>query len=108
VEERNTVEDNLESIMSLIANAGEAKSKALEAIGDAKRGDVDVAKVKLEGAGQELIKAHKIQTKLIQKEAGGNKQEITLLMIHAQDHLMNALTIKDLAAEFIDLYEKIN
>jgi cellobiose PTS system EIIA component len=26
-------------------------------------------------------------------------------MIHAQDHLMNAITMKDLAAEMVDLYE---
>ena len=28
-------------------------------------------------------------------------------MVHAQDHLMNAITVKDMAEEFIDLYEKI-
>lgn len=32
---------------------------------------------------------------------------MSLLMVHAQDHLMNAMTVKDLAAEMIDLYEKI-
>ena len=28
-------------------------------------------------------------------------------MIHAQDHLMNSITVKDLATEFVDLYEKM-
>ncbi|MNJ80672.1 Lichenan-specific phosphotransferase enzyme IIA component [compost metagenome] len=46
-----------------------------------------------------------MQTRLIQEEAGGTKQEITLLMIHAQDHLMNAMTVKDMAKEFVELYE---
>lgn len=59
----------------------------------------------LQEASDVLRMAHKIQTGLIQEEAGGSKQEITILMIHAQDHLMNAMTVKDLAAEFIELYE---
>lgn len=28
-------------------------------------------------------------------------------MIHAQDHLMNAMTVKEMATEFVDLYEAI-
>ena len=27
-------------------------------------------------------------------------------MVHAQDHLMNAMTIKDMAKEFVDMYEE--
>jgi PTS system cellobiose-specific IIA component len=42
---------------------------------------------------------------LIQEEAAGKQSEVTLLMVHAQDHLMNTMTIRDLAAEFVDLYE---
>lgn len=57
---------------------------------------------------EELIKAHHFQTALIQNEAKGAKTEPTLLMIHAQDHLMNAMTMKDLASEIVDLYENMN
>ena len=28
-------------------------------------------------------------------------------MVHAQDHLMNAMTVKDLAAELVDLYQRL-
>ena len=30
-----------------------------------------------------------------------------MLLIHAQDHLMNAITFRDLAQEMIELYERI-
>ena len=30
-----------------------------------------------------------------------------LLMVHAQDHLMDAMVVKDLAAEIVDLYRKL-
>ncbi|ENA0413451.1 PTS lactose/cellobiose transporter subunit IIA, partial [Listeria monocytogenes] len=37
-------------------------------------------------------------------EARGEKAEVSLLLVHAQDHLMNAITFKDLAKEIVDLY----
>ena len=45
---------------------------------------------------------------VIQNEAGGEKTDMTLLMVHAQDHLMNAMTVKDLAAELVEIYEKVS
>ncbi len=29
-------------------------------------------------------------------------------MVHAQDHLMNAITVKELASEFVELYKKMS
>ncbi|MNW57331.1 Lichenan-specific phosphotransferase enzyme IIA component [compost metagenome] len=49
--------------------------------------------------------AHKIQTSLLQQEASGNKYEVSVLLIHAQDHLMNAITVIDLAETIVDLFE---
>lgn len=66
------------------------------------------ADAKLQEALQELQEAHRLQTELIQKEAGGEKVELTLLMVHAQDHLMNAITVKELASEFVELYRKMS
>ncbi|MNN68231.1 Lichenan-specific phosphotransferase enzyme IIA component [compost metagenome] len=91
--------------MALIAMSGAARSKAMEAIMLSKQKDFKGAAELLETASKELKDAHKVQTRLIQEEAGGTKQEITLLMIHAQDHLMNAMTVKDMAREFVELYE---
>lgn len=33
--------------------------------------------------------------------------EVSVMMVHAQDHLMNAISIHDMASEFVDLYERI-
>jgi PTS system cellobiose-specific IIA component len=44
---------------------------------------------------------------MIQEEAAENIKGVTILMAHAQDHLMNAITVIDMAKEFIDLYEKM-
>ncbi|MDR6226746.1 PTS lactose/cellobiose transporter subunit IIA [Desmospora profundinema] len=100
--------DSMEGIVfELILHGGNGKSLAMEAIAEAKKGKIAAAREKLKQSGEELQKAHRLQANLIQQEAGGSRSEVTLLMIHAQDHLMNAITVKDLAAEMVDLYERI-
>ncbi|AGF55882.1 PTS system cellobiose-specific IIA component [Clostridium saccharoperbutylacetonicum] len=97
-----------EAIMELIMNAGCARSKAMELIMKVKEGNLEETKKSMEEADEFLSNAHNVQTKLIQEEAAGKKTEINLLMVHAQDHLMNAMTIKDLAKEIIEMYEKFS
>lgn len=92
----------------LILHGGNARSCSMEAIDCAKRGEFTEAEAKLQEALEELKEAHRVQTDLIQKEAGGEKTEVTLLMVHAQDHLMNAITVKELASEFVELYKKMS
>lgn len=96
-----------EIIMNLIIHSGEARSYAMEAMQLAKNGDIEGAKELIEKSSIQLGEAHKSQTALIQGEAGGNKLEISMLLIHAQDHLMTTMTLKDLAYEIVDLYQKI-
>ncbi|MGF9964071.1 PTS lactose/cellobiose transporter subunit IIA [Bacillus rhizoplanae] len=91
----------------LILHGGNARSSAMEAIQFAKQGKFLEAEEKLQEAESELKEAHRLQTTLIQQEAGGEKVELSLLLVHAQDHLMNAITIKELASEFVDLYRKM-
>ena len=99
---------NLEMIIfQIITHSGDAKSSLFEAISLAKNNDFDNAKEKLKDADAKLLLAHKEQTKLIQEEAGENKVEISLLMVHAQDHLMNSLMFKDIAVELVELYERL-
>ena len=97
-----------EITMQLIVNSGDARSKAMEAIGSAKAGKFQDAQKHLKEADGFLTKAHEFQTEIIQEEADGNVKQVTVLMAHAQDHLMNAITVIDLAREFVDLYERIS
>lgn len=96
-----------ETVFQIILHGGNGKSSSMEAIAAAKRGDFTEARAKLQEAADALNEAHHVQTSLIQGEIRGEKVEISLLMVHAQDHLMNAITLKDLATEFVDLYETI-
>lgn len=100
-------EVNFESIMGLIMNSGDAKSKAMEAIAAAKSGDFDTASQELQNAQEALVQAHKSQTSLLTQEAQGDKLEVTLLTVHAQDHLMTSIAFVDLAKEIVELHRKL-
>ncbi|SFC34054.1 PTS lactose/cellobiose transporter subunit IIA [Clostridium uliginosum] len=97
-----------EIILNLIMHSGEARSYSMEAISLAKKGDIAGAKDLVKKADEELGYAHSSQTNLIQGEVSGQKAEFSLLLVHAQDHLMTTIVLKDLSVEFIDIYEKIN
>lgn len=60
----------------LILHGGNARSCAMEAIDYAKRGEFQEAEAKLQEALQELQEAHRLQTDLIQREAGGKRQRL--------------------------------
>lgn len=97
-----------EIAFKLILSAGNAKSLALQAIASARENSIEEAYKKLQEADNELQQVHSLQFKLIQKEAAGEQNEISVLLIHAQDHFMDALLIKDMAKELILMYERIN
>ncbi|WP_188455024.1 PTS lactose/cellobiose transporter subunit IIA [Virgibacillus oceani] len=92
---------------NIILHAGNARSNAMEAIALAKDYKFSEAREKIQSADQEFAEAHHVQTKLLQDEASGEKNDVTVILVHAQDHLMTAMTVKDLANEMIDMYEKM-
>lgn len=97
----------MEISFQIILHAGNARSSAMEAIAFAKEGKFAEAKAKLDDAKKELNEAHHFQTELIQAEARGDSTDVNVILVHAQDHLMTAMVIKDLAIEFVELYEKL-
>ncbi len=103
--EDNTKEQ--QAVMQLIAFGGDSRSNSIEAIRAAKDGDFKKAQQKLKAANESLTKAHNNQTNFLTQEAQG-KSHVTLFMVHAQDQVMNAMTIRDLAQEFIDVYKKMD
>lgn len=98
-----------EKAMNIILYAGSAKSTLIEALNElTETGDILKEKEKIAEAGKELGQAHEIQTSLLVEESNNEKTEPTsILMIHAQDHFMNAVTIRDMGQIFIKMYEKL-
>lgn len=98
---------NLDVIMQLIMHGGDAKGNAIEAIEAAKTGDFEMAREKMQDSEKALIEAHHAQTGLLTQEASGDPVELSLLMVHGQDHLMTSIAFKDLAKEIIEVYERL-
>lgn len=94
-------------IFTIIANSGEAKSSAMEAINHAKGKRFKEADNAIKTASECFVKIHQVQTEMIVKEVNGEKQPMSLLMVHAQDHLMTTMLFIDLAKEFIDIYRNM-
>lgn len=92
-----------ENVFPIIALAGESKSLAYEALRLAKENKFEESQKKMEEADKLLLQSHQYQTNLITKEADGEKFVINLLFVHAQDHLMTAISEKNLINELIDI-----
>lgn len=92
---------------SMISFAGKAKSLCFEAMEAARASLLDQATAKLKEAERIFIEAHQLHAQLIQKESNHEKIEFSLLLIHAEDQLMNAELSKDFAMELIKIHEEI-
>ncbi|KAE8177714.1 PTS lactose/cellobiose transporter subunit IIA [Photobacterium carnosum] len=95
-----------QTIMELLVTAGSARSASLMAIQAARKNDFEQAQNLLDEAKVAINQAHKIQTNLIGIDEGEGKLKVTLIVVHAQDHLMNAMVIQDLAQDFIELFRR--
>ncbi|SHI03320.1 PTS lactose/cellobiose transporter subunit IIA [Clostridium intestinale] len=91
--------------MTIIANSGDARSFAFKALQEAKEGNYEEAEELLVKSEISANLAHKAQTELLFKEANGDKQEIDVLLIHSQDHLMTSMLAVELIKEIILLYK---
>lgn len=99
--------DALEDVvMGLIINAGQARSLAYNALKQAKAGDFAQADELMAQSRSALNDAHLVQTQLIEADQGEGKTKVTLVLVHAQDHLMNAMLARELITELIELHQK--
>lgn len=94
------------AVVGLITHAGNARSLAIQAIRTARKGDFEQAGQLLQQCDEAMEEGHEYQTKLICQEAGGEPVALSLLMVHAQDHVMNAMTVRDLAVEMIAMMKE--
>ena len=92
-------------IIQIIVHGGDARVKSMTAIQMARKGEFEKARSLIIEAKEAVSKAHHVQTNLIQSEVRGEKCDVSLLMVHAQDHLMNAMTVKELAEVFVEEIE---
>jgi len=96
------------AIMNIIINAGDCKNHAYMALNKVNEGKYDEADEEMILASEALSNAHNGQTTFLNKEANGEKIDMSVLFVHAQDHLMTAITEKNLIEQIIELRKVVN
>ena len=91
----------------IILNSGNARSIVHEAFDAMREGNYALAEEKLKESNDELLKAHQPQTHPLQEYAGGKEVNVEIIMVHAQDHLMTTMTLREVGLEMLELYKKI-
>lgn len=98
-------EKTVQSAMTIILNAGDARvacKKALDAIA---KSDFESAETYMKEAHQKITEAHKVQTDAIQEETRGEKSEYSLLFAHPQDTLMTIYSEINIAKQMIRIFK---
>lgn len=92
-----------ETIMNLIVMSGQSRSTAFEALAEAREGDFEKADELMKESSKLSIEAHEAQTQLLCDEVNGNPTQVSLMMVHAQDHLMDSILARELIGEMIKM-----
>ncbi|MDT2813907.1 PTS lactose/cellobiose transporter subunit IIA [Vagococcus carniphilus] len=92
---------------NLISLGGESFSVMMEALEYSEKGDIEKQQELMNEAEKLMNKAHNFQTKLLTNEAQGNKNEINVLLIHAQDTLMNTILAATLIKKMCRMNERL-
>lgn len=92
----------------IILKSGDGRTHVHEAFESMRAGKFEEASEKLDESKDKLVQAHKAQNKLLQEYANGEKVEVDILMVHAQDHLMTTMTIKEIALEMMEMYKELD
>ena len=100
-----TPDELIDTSMMLIVHSGDARAAAFHALQEAKAGNFEEAKKLMAESKAKALEAHHIQT-LLADEGNGEGPQVTLLLVHAQDHLMTSMLAQELIEELIDLHEK--
>jgi PTS system lactose-specific IIA component len=94
--------------VEIVAYAGDARSKYMGAMAAANNGEFEKAESLIQEGNDLITEAHNTQTKILQMEASGENVQVNFLTVHAQDHLMTVMLLRDLVKNFVNLYKKVN
>ncbi len=98
----------VEVSFNIIVNAGEARTKVYNSFKKMNDGEYDEAAKILEESNQDLLKAHNSQTDLLTRYANDEEIVMDVMLVHAQDHLMTTMTLRETALQMLEMYKKMD
>ena len=101
--------ENIEmQCFEIISNAGLAKSCYIEAMQAMKKEKSEDVEALMKEGEEGLIKGHKAHFRLLQITEPLDSTTKMVLVMHAEDQLMNAETFKIMAKEYLELHQKLH
>lgn len=96
-----------EIAFEIIANVGTARGMYVEAVQEAKKGNFDRAR-ELVAEGKEIFaQGHHAHADVLTMSGAGVKLPMNIFLMHAEDQLMAADSFETIAAELIEVHEKL-
>ena len=99
-------EDLTNAALKLVAFSGDARSDFLEALDLAKAGNFNEAEQFIQKAMENLELASLAQKDFLEYSPQTTKEGLDFLSIHAEDHYMTTLLLRDLIENLMDIYKK--
>lgn len=102
------MEEDIEMMcVQLITSVGSARSCYIEAIQNARNGDMEKAKACMEEGRAFFKEGHDVHGDLHALDSEDKIKKIPMMLLHAEDQLMSAEGFGILAEEFLELYKKL-
>lgn len=104
--EQNELEQLEMQCFQIVAQVGSARSCFLEAVDKAEQGDFEGAQQLLDEGDKQFCAGHETHRSLLQVEAEGRSLPFRIIILHAEDQLMSAETLRIVAVKLIAVYRK--
>lgn len=103
----NVPMDIEEVCFQIIASVGTAKSMYLEALSHARTGDMQKAREMIKEGEGIFATGHETHMQALAYDVSDPQARLPLLLVHAEDQLMAAETVKVLVEELLYIYERL-
>jgi PTS system cellobiose-specific IIA component len=100
--------EDVQLCFQIIVFAGNAKTEAYKALEFARNNNFEQAAEQMKKSQSKMLQGHKIQTQLLSQESDGVIVPINMILIHAQDTLMTAMSECNLIEHMIELYQRLS
>ena len=94
-----------EMALEIITNVGTARSMYVEAVEAAKAGNFEEAHNLVAEGEKIFVNGHHVHADLVNAKIGVEELQYMFLVMHAEDQLMSAETLKIVCDELIDMLE---
>lgn len=101
-------QEQIQSVaFEIILHSGSSRTLIHEAFEMMRNNKFEDAVNALDEANEKILLGHQSQTELMTQYSSGEHINIDIIMVHAQDHLMTTMTLREVALEMLYLYKKI-